>query len=678
MFKHLKHNVRKSLDRPRSDMYTNRRAPVLRTKVQNLMPPPELHAELAEDDMDASFFVTAWDMRSQSIESLAEMKDLFPVGFDVYVVGLQACTDLPATVDKCMQHLTRDGTEFKEFSHLMVTAEVGRPALGLMIFVRASLVEDGAMEMSQMDTVRDRRYSMLPMLLDRSVLELTGPGVDTTRGSGQTSASHRTHSAPATGSRGALTMRFNYFDTNLLFVHIKQACVAELNEMLERVRPENFAHVFLFGDFGGDALDAYSELTSRLLLEDFDEIPALFQRSRYMVLTRSQDEEMSKLLFSNVHGHYLISQQRSGTTSLPEAPYSTYRVHGGAGVARGTVPPPPSSRATMKTRVSALSQLPPPLPPPEEGDEEADRDFEDWEDDGAFPPPPPPPPPEPMSTRPRQGRGGHRQKGPSYEAEHKSQSSDEGPPGLGRHAARGHQRSGQGTLLRKAIQSLRLTADSVRHRDTLGRCAVCEEAIRDSSDMVQSMGKKYHRDCVRCDDCGKLINSQFYVVNGRMLCQRSYANLYLAQRCFGCGETADPKDHLLRVEDKVFHIDCFKCTECLVQLSSLAENGTDLEADDFVLDEDRGLLCAVHGAKQQCVGCGAPAPAKDAVQVTLDDGQKAVFHKDCFRCATCDKTIAELGGVYVMYKENFFCQEDYDTLRSAAKAALQEEMREHA
>jgi len=229
-------------------------------------------------------------------------------------------------------------------------------------------------------------------------------------------------------------------------------------------------------------------------------------------------------------------------------------------------------------------------------------------------------------------------------------------------------------LLHKAINSLRVTVadaeDEEKPKQSFGTCKVCDHPIENQGELFRCMGNAYHRDCVSCDDCGEPINSQFYIVDGKILCKNSYKKLYLSEKCFGCGQVANPRDQLLRVNNKVFHLDCFSCNVCGVQLYSLDGDGNHSGADEFVIDEEEGLLCAKHGAKYDCVACGEPVPNSEAVQTSFEDGKTAVFHSKCFRCAKCKKAIADLGGSYVMYGDSVLCQDDYTALREAAQQAL--------
>jgi len=673
MFKEAARSARRSFGRTKRSQLAGQEAMTIKTKITAIKVPPGLPVALSRLDMDASFFVASWDMKGWAIEELQEASKLLPDGFDIYIVGMQNCRSLTEAADACMEYLRTQG-EFTEFSHLMSGEQKLKTSLAMMAFVRSDLVENGQFSMSSVGMVRDRKLSMMPLLVDHNSVELSTPG------------NHKSIK-DISANGGAISMRFEFFDTNLLFVNVKQSVVGELNEILARVEPESHAHVFMLGDFGDDVIENTDELEQRLFLESFDRIPMRFRNARRMVLTRSQDKAIRKFLVSDLHGHYEIAVGDStpgAEKPPPPAAFSTFRIHGASGVDMAGLPPPPEIGPEHRP-----SAMPPPLPEEDNhlvnqdkkphgrimDDDDEEEEYKRRESDenrkgstksgsknrnksvlpDDVPPPPPPkvsmiPPPPPVEEDERLTEK-NQQEQQKKEKEEKGDSDKPKP--------------NSGSMVRKALESLALTINAKEEaKKDHGTCIVCDKKIETSSDAFTSMGQKYHKSCVKCTDCGKVINSQFFMVDGKMLCQESYEKLFV-QRCGVCGEKADARDHLIKTKNLVFHIDCFHCSVCDEELAELNESRNGIkDTADFVVGDDGRLFCALHGTKYSCAACNKPAVARDAVQVSLGDSSNhQIFHKSCFCCDICKHAISEKGGSYVFSEDRIFCQEDFDDYR---------------
>ena len=105
---------------------------------------------------------------------------------------------------------------------------------------------------------------------------------------------------------------------------------------------------------------------------------------------------------------------------------------------------------------------------------------------------------------------------------------------------------------------------------------------------------------MECFDCKKRLTDKIFLVDGKFYCEESYESLFV-RVCGGCGEKADPKDHLIKTSAATWHVDCFKCSHpgCGIKLAELTPDNSDIVAAEFIIDEDGALLCEKHAAKQK-------------------------------------------------------------------------------
>uniref|UniRef100_A0AC34QRJ8 LIM zinc-binding domain-containing protein n=1 Tax=Panagrolaimus sp. JU765 TaxID=591449 RepID=A0AC34QRJ8_9BILA len=119
------------------------------------------------------------------------------------------------------------------------------------------------------------------------------------------------------------------------------------------------------------------------------------------------------------------------------------------------------------------------------------------------------------------------------------------------------------------------------------RCAVCEGQIADM--VLQALGKSYHPRCFRCCHCGQCLDGVPFAVDGnnRVFCMEDYQNLF-SPNCAVCHKpirASNDFGQIVRVVamEKEFHIDCYRCEGCGLQLTN--------ERDKQCYPLDDHLLC---------------------------------------------------------------------------------------
>ncbi|MEE6512954.1 hypothetical protein FKM82_020324, partial [Ascaphus truei] len=124
--------------------------------------------------------------------------------------------------------------------------------------------------------------------------------------------------------------------------------------------------------------------------------------------------------------------------------------------------------------------------------------------------------------------------------------------------------------------------DQPKKKPGLAMCVGCGSQIHDQYILRVSPDLEWHAACLKCAECSQYLdeNCTCFVRDGKTYCKRDYTRLF-TRRCSQCGGGFLRTELVMRARERVYHVDCFRCSVCSRRL---------LPGDEFSL-RDHQLLC---------------------------------------------------------------------------------------
>lgn len=177
-------------------------------------------------------------------------------------------------------------------------------------------------------------------------------------------------------------------------------------------------------------------------------------------------------------------------------------------------------------------------------------------------------------------------------------------------------------------------------------CASCGSVI--TEDYVTFADGKYHYGCFNCASCCKsLAGESFLIEDGQHYCTNCHERDF-AERCDVCGIAFKEGERQTQFGGQTMHPRCFKCAGGCGR--SLA--GVKIYTSD---DQQRFCESCFKGTvAEKCAVC--TQPLSDSF-ITLDGGLRKL-HRHCYKCATCEQSLAAVGGHYD-HAGSLYCRPHY-------------------
>lgn len=195
--------------------------------------------------------------------------------------------------------------------------------------------------------------------------------------------------------------------------------------------------------------------------------------------------------------------------------------------------------------------------------------------------------------------------------------------GSGAQVPRGPQEAEVDALTDLLVQSM---DSNVSDTDVFGDCCKCGQKVVGEGSGCTAMDKVYHISCFTCVHCAiQLQGKPFYTLEGKPYCEAGY--LDTLEKCCVCLNPI--LDRILRATGRPYHLQCFCCIVC----------GKSLDGIPFTVDATNQIHCIEDFHKKfapRCCVCQLPImpePGQDeTVRVVALDRS---FHIACYKCEDC-------------------------------------------
>ena len=159
-------------------------------------------------------------------------------------------------------------------------------------------------------------------------------------------------------------------------------------------------------------------------------------------------------------------------------------------------------------------------------------------------------------------------------------------------------------------------------------CQGCRQVIESGASRLEFSGKYWHEECFTCFACQAVIGTSGFVPkDDEFFCPECYSKQF-AKRCMECDQPMVEGGVLYN--DQTWHKECFCCHTCHESLASRA----------FSVHENKRFCMECYGRfyARQCDVCLKPVIGGEYFTV-----QDSSFHKECFNCSQCERSLANEG-----------------------------------
>ncbi|GAB0092545.1 uncharacterized protein DMENIID0001_075470 [Sergentomyia squamirostris] len=119
-------------------------------------------------------------------------------------------------------------------------------------------------------------------------------------------------------------------------------------------------------------------------------------------------------------------------------------------------------------------------------------------------------------------------------------------------------------------------------------CGLCYRPICDRY-IMQVVEMTYHEACLNCTSCSGRLAESCFSRDGKLYCRIDYERLFVKNKCLACAERISSDEFVMRTDaDDLFHLKCFVCVVCGVQLQ---------KGDHYVLKQGQ-LFCRLDYEKE--------------------------------------------------------------------------------
>uniref|UniRef100_A0A4W3GQP4 Actin binding LIM protein family, member 3 n=1 Tax=Callorhinchus milii TaxID=7868 RepID=A0A4W3GQP4_CALMI len=171
-------------------------------------------------------------------------------------------------------------------------------------------------------------------------------------------------------------------------------------------------------------------------------------------------------------------------------------------------------------------------------------------------------------------------------------------------------------------------------------------------EVVRVHSNYFHVKCFTCQVCGlDLAQANFFYKNGEYICTQDYQRLY-GTRCDSCGDFIGGE--VISALGRTFHPSCFVCSVC--RKTFPVGDRVTFSGKDCVCQQCSHTLVTssepvkIHGPSQ-CAGCGDEIKHRQSLLAL-----EKQWHVSCFKCQACG---VALTGEYISKDGIPYCETDY-------------------